>query len=274
MQVAKVEICYTEGGKIYSFSPNGLNLKVGDTVVVDTSRGMEIGYVNSEILFVEEEDLFEPLKNVLRIATEKDIKAKKDNEVKEIEIKEKTEELAGKYNLDMKVINAELNLDRSKVVISFTSDNRVDFRELVKELAGIFKTRIELKQIGSRNETQLLGGLGPCGRQVCCNLFLKDFEHSSIKMAKNQGLSLNPTKISGLCGRLMCCLGYENEVYVEALKVMPKVNSMVITPDGEGQVVYNDLLKKIVQVKFKVGEDNFELKEYPLEQIKQRENKE
>ena len=267
MQVAKVDISYQEGGKVYTFSPNGLKLKVGDVVVVDTVRGNELGYVSSEIEMVDEEMLVDKLKNVLRIATPKDIQAKKENSEKEKEIKEKTEEIATKLDLDMKITNAELNLDRSKVVINFTSDNRVDFRELVKELASIFKTRIELKQIGSRIETQLLGGLGPCGRAVCCNSFLKDFEHSTIKMAKNQGLSLNPTKISGLCGRLMCCLAFENEHYAETLKIMPKVNSMVQTPDGKGQVVYNNLLKKLVQVKFVKG-DEFEIKEFDVKDIK------
>ena len=140
---------------------------------------------------------------------------------------------------------------------------------MVKELAAIFKLRIELKQIGSRVETQLLGGLGPCGRNVCCNLFLKDFDHATIKMAKNRGLSLNPTKISGLCGRLMCCLAYENEHYSETLKLMPKVNSFVMTKQGKGQVVYNDLLRRLVQVKFENGEDNFEIKEFQLADIKQ-----
>lgn len=271
MQIAKVEIKYEEDGKSYSFSPNGLKLKVNDVVVVDTIRGTELGYVCSEITYVDELELTDKLKNVLRIATQKDIAQKKENFEKQKEIKEKTEQLAIKLNLNMKIVSAEMNLDRSKVIISFTSDDRVDFRELVKELASCFKIRIELRQIGSRNETQILGGLGPCGRQVCCNLFLKDFEHSTIKMAKNQGLSLNPASISGLCGRLMCCLAYENEGYVELLKQMPKVNSFVETPDGKGQVVYNNLLKKRVQVKFTKG-DITELKEYEVGQIKFEKN--
>ena len=268
MQIEIVEISYQEGGKVYSFSPNGLNLKVGDVVVVDTSRGNELGYVCSPIKMVEDYEWQDQLKNVLRVATPKDIQAKKDNIEKEREIKEATEEIAAKLNLDMKVTNAELNLDRTKVVINFTADNRVDFRELVKELASQFKTRIELKQIGSRVETQLLGGLGPCGRAVCCNTFLKDFDHSTIKMAKNQGLSLNPTKISGLCGRLMCCLAYENNHYSETLKLMPKVGSTVETKHGKGKVVYNNLLKRIVQVKFETGEDSFEVKDFELSEIK------
>lgn len=268
MQIAKVDISYTEGGKVYSFSPNGLELKVGDVVVVDTVRGNELGYVCSEIQYLDEYEYADQLKNVLRIATEKDKKQKTENIEKEKEIKQKTEELAKKLNLDMKITNAELNLDRTKVVINFTSDNRVDFRELVKQLAIIFKTRIELKQIGSRIETQLLGGLGPCGRAVCCNTFLKDFDHSTIKMAKNQGLSLNPSNISGLCGRLMCCLSYENNHYAETIKLMPKVGSVVETKEGKGKVVYNNLLKRIVEVKFDLGDDNFEVKQFPLSEIK------
>ncbi len=267
MQVEKVEISYTQGGKVYSFSPNGLKLHVGDVVVVDTSRGNELGYVHSEIQLVDGYEYADQLKNVLRIATPGDIKQKEENKQKEIEIKDKTEEIAKRLNLDMKITAAELNLDRSKVVISFTSDNRVDFRELVKELATTFKTRIELRQIGSRVETQVLGGLGPCGRPVCCNTFLQDFDHATIKMAKNQGLSLNPTKISGLCGRLMCCLSYENNHYAETLKVMPKVNKMVETPDGTGKVIYNDLLKRRVTVKFDNG-DVSDVKEYDVEQLK------
>ncbi len=267
MQVEKIEVSYTLGGKAYSFSPNGLKLKVGDMVIVDTSRGNELGYVCSNPIFVDDLELVGNLKNIIRLANENDIKKHKENIEKQKEIVSITEELANSLNLDMKIVGAELDLDRSKVTINFTSDDRVDFRELVKKLALKLKTRIELRQIGARNETQMLGGLGPCGRQVCCNLFLKDFEHSTIKMAKNQGLSLNPTNISGLCGKLKCCLAYENDGYVEILKQMPKVNSIVETPDGEGQVVYNNLLKKLVQVKFTKG-DTTELKEYELDKIK------
>ncbi len=268
MQIAKVDISYVEGGKVYSFSPNNLNLKIGDIVVVDTVRGNELGYVCSEIELVENYEYADQLKNVIRIATEKDKQMKKENIEREKEIKLKTQQVVERLQLDMKITNSELNLDRTKVVINFTSENRVDFRELVKELANMFKIRIELKQIGSRIETQLIGGLGPCGMQICCNRFLKDFEHSTIKMAKNQGLSLNPSKISGLCGRLMCCLSYENDSYNELLKIMPKVGTVVETPKGKGQVVYNNLLKKMVQVKFVFNDDNFEIQEFPLEQIK------
>ena len=268
MQVEIIDISYTDGGKPCSFSPNNLQLKIGDTVVVDTARGNELGHVCSNVKVVENYQYADQLKKVLRLATEKDLQIKAENLLKEKQIKQKTEELALKLNLDMKVTSAELNLERTKVVINFTSDNRVDFRELVKELASTFKIRIELKQIGSRIETQLIGGLGPCGRQICCNLFLKEFEHSTIKMAKNQGISLNPTKINGLCGRLKCCLAYENSHYLETIEKMPKVGSVVETKRGKGQVVYNNLLNSTVQVKFCLGEDSFEIEEYELNEIK------
>ena len=196
----------------------------------------------------------------------KTLSKKKENEKKEKEIKQTAEKLSEELGLDLKVTNAELNLDQSKVVINFTSEGRVDFRELVKKLAAIFRCRIELHQIGGRVEAQLLGGLGPCGREVCCSRFLKDFDHASIKMAKNQGLSLNPSKISGLCGRLMCCLAYENDHYAEVAKKMPKINSMVKTSDGVGKVVYNNLLKQTVDVRFEKGE-SFEIKNFTLDEI-------
>ena len=267
MQITKVDVNYEQGGKPYSFNANRLSLKVGDKVVVDTSRGEELGYVVGITKNFNTDDSANEIKNVLRVATQKDLQNKQENAQKEEEIKIKSEEFANELKLDMKITSAELNLDRSKVVINFTSDNRVDFRELVKMLANTYKMRIELHQIGARVETQVLGGLGPCGLQVCCNRFLKDFDKSTIKMAKNQGLSLNPTKISGLCGRLMCCLAYENNHYAETLKIMPKVNSMVETPNGTGKVIYNDLLRKRVQVKFETN-DTSEVKDYKVEDLK------
>ena len=271
MQIKKIDVSFSSGGRVYSFSPNGLNLCVGDKVIVETVRGNELATLCSDEVLVEETELVEPLKNVVRIATEKDIQTKKENDEKQIEIKSKTEELVQKHNLDMKIVTCELSLDRSKLVISFTSDDRVDFRELVKELASVFKTRIELRQIGNRDEAKAIGGLGPCGRQCCCNLFLNDFEHSTIKMAKVQGLSLNPTKISGLCGKLMCCLAYENQHYSETSKLMPKVGSIVQTPNGSGVVMYNNLLKKLVEVKHMQENGTFDIKAYPLDEIKTKE---
>lgn len=264
MQIDKVDVSYEPNGKIYSFLANKMALKKGDVVVVDTVRGLELAYVVKDVEYIE--NYPHELKKVIRMATDDDIKQNKINIEKQKEIKKTAENLSQSLGLDMKITNAELSLDQSKIVINFTSDNRVDFRELVKKLAAIYRCRIELHQIGQRVETQLLGGLGPCGREVCCSRFLKDFDHATIKMAKNQGLSLNPSKISGLCGRLMCCLAYENEIYAEISKKMPKINSEVKTKDGVGKVVYNNLLKQTVDVKFEKG-DSFEIVNYALDEI-------
>lgn len=271
MQIEKIDVCFNKDGKAYSFATNGHKLQFGQKVIVETVRGLELAIVCSKPELVEEESLNEPLKKVVRKASNKDIEIKQENEKKQVEIKQKTEELVEKHNLYMKIVSCELSFDGTKLVINFTADDRVDFRELVKELASVFKTRIELRQIGNRDEVKVIGGLGPCGRQCCCNLFLNDYEHSTIKMAKVQGLSLNPTKISGLCGRLMCCLAYENEHYSETQKLMPKVNSTVSTPDGKGVVVYNNLLSRRVQVKFTQENGNTEIKEYDISQIKKAE---
>ena len=266
MQIDKVDVSYCAGGKTYSFLANNLPLKKGDAVVVDTSRGSELAYVVKDVEYLENYEYESQLKKVLRLATKEDIEQKQKNLIREKEIQKIAEKFSKELKLDLKITNAELSLDQSKVVINFTSSERVDFRELVKKLAATLKCRIELHQIGQRVETQLLGGLGPCGREVCCSRFLKDFDHATIKMAKNQGLSLNPTKISGLCGRLMCCLAYENDHYSQITEKMPKINSIVTTKDGEGKVVYNNLLKQTVDVKFEHG-DNFEIINYKLEEI-------
>ena len=257
------------------------NISFGDFIVVETSRGIElakcVGFGKKEKKVEEktetefENGIDETKITFVKKATEKEIKTNEANKEFAKEVKIKTKELARKYNLEMKISEVSSTLDKTKVSIFFTAENRVDFRDLVKELAGKFKTRIELRQIGSRDETRAMGGFGPCGKECCCKEFLNEFEHVSIKMAKNQNLSLNPTKISGLCGRLLCCLGYENEHYAETNKLMPKVNSFVITPQGEGKVVYNDLLKRIVQVR--IGdENNFEIKNFELKEIKKKEN--
>lgn len=266
MQVKVIDINLGKSPKNYSFNPNDLNINLGDKVIVETVKGTEFATANSAIYEVDDSTLPEKFAPVLRIATENDKKIKTENTKKEKEILNKTEELVKKYKLEMKITSVEMAFDKSKVMIFFTSDNRVDFRELVKELANIFKTRIELRQIGSRDEVKQVGGLGPCGRVCCCNSFLNEFAHSSIKMAKSQGLSLNPTKISGLCGRLMCCLSYENEHYNETIKKMPKVGSFVETPNGKGVVVFNNILKEIVQVKHMNG-DTFEVKDYALKEV-------
>ena len=199
---------------------------------------------------------------------DKDLQTKANLEKKQKEILLQTKKLINKHNLEMDLIGVECAFDSSKIIFIYTAEGRVDFRELIKELASIYKSKIELRQVGIRDEAKIVGGLGPCGREVCCKNFLQDFEKVSIKMAKNQNLSLNPTNISGLCGRLMCCLSYENEYYAETIKLMPKVNSKVLTPDGEGIVVYNDLLKKIVSVKFVSKDDETKIIDYDLSNIK------
>ena len=267
MQIKEVGINFEGQPKIYSFNPAGLNLKLGDYVVVDTARGLELGKVATPIKEEEVKEGNEPLKKVIRFATEEDIKAKGNNVLEAKKDKTRIIEIVNDFKLDMKIVSVELTLDKSKMLINFTSENRVDFRELVKTLASEFKTRIELRQIGPRDEVKILGGLGPCGRPCCCTKNTGDFEHVSIKMAKNQGLSLNPSNISGLCGRLMCCLSYENKHYAEALKLMPKVGSEVKTPDGVGTVLYNNLLKRTVEVKFEDDKKEYAVSELEFNKI-------
>ena len=263
MQVNEVGISFESQPKIYSFDSNGYQLNVGDYVVVDTARGVELGKVATPIKTINLDETKEPLKKIIRVADKEDIEKKQKN-LKDAKLaKSKIIDIIKNFQLEMKIVSVEYTLDGTKMLINFTSENRVDFRDLVKTLASEFKTRIELRQIGPRDEVKILGGMGPCGRPCCCTKNTGDFEHVSIKMAKNQGLSLNPTNISGLCGRLLCCLAYENEHYVETLKLMPKINSEVTTPDGNGIVLYNDLLKRTVTVKF-----DDDKKEYNISQIK------
>lgn len=261
-----VGIKFRETGKAYSFDPNGLKLDAGDKVVVDSASMLCIGEV-AFLKDIDENSLSEPLKKVLRKATEEDIK--KQTELKEkaakdiFLVREKVRELG----LEMKIVSAEYSLDASKIVIEFSAEERVDFRDLLKELASALKVRIELHQVGQRDEVKIKGGLGPCGEICCCARFLKDFEHVTVKMAKNQGLSLSPTKISGLCGRLMCCLAYENKAYEEVLKRMPKVNNKITCPKGEGIVVYNDILRERVSVKVQSGDDSFTVYDFTLAEL-------
>lgn len=268
MQIKEVKVCFEDNSKSYSFDCGNVYVKMGDKVVVDTARGEEVGTICSKVKKVSEEEIKFPLKKVLRIATEEDINKKKSNEAKSKEIKEECQKVANNLKLEMKVISSSVNLESSKVVICFTSSDRVDFRELVKELANKYKMRIELRQVDAREETKILGGLGPCGRECCCSNFLKEAEHSSIKMAKIQGISLNPSSISGLCGKLKCCFAYENEYYSEAFKKMPKLNTEVDTKDGKGLVIYNNLLKQVVSVKYIKSDGAQEIKEYNLADIK------
>lgn len=266
MQVKEVKVKFSENGKEYSFDCSDVFVKLNDKVIVETVRGLEMGTICSRVQVKEINDE-EPLKKVVRLATTKDMQTKEDNKEKEDEIVKESEKMAHELRLDMKIVSAEISLDGSKVLISFTADERVDFRELIKQMASKFKMRIELRQIDAREETRIIGGLGPCGKECCCKQFLNGFEHSSIKMAKTQGLSLNPSNISGLCGKLKCCLSYENEYYSEVSKLMPKINTEVITPDGKGLVVYNNLLKQVVSVKFLNADGSQNIREYSLEQI-------
>lgn len=268
MQIKEVKVCFEENGKGYSFDCSDVYVKMGDRVVVDTVRGLEIGTICSKVKIKEIASGDQELKKVLRIATQDDLTKKENNCEKEEEIKNICQDYANALKLNMKVVSADLNLDCTKVIICFTADDRVDFRELVKQLAGKFKMRIELKQIDAREETKILGGLGPCGRECCCSKFLSDAEHCSIKMAKMQGISLNPNNISGLCGKLKCCFAYENEHYCEVFKKMPKLNTEVLTPDGRGLVINNNILKQAVSVKFINTDGSVIFKEYALEQIK------
>lgn len=262
-----VGVRFQKAGKIYYFDPKDLKLKINDSVVVENSRGIELGFVAENIKEIEESELTEELMPVVRIANKKDLSNYEKNNEKSIEALSKAKELVNKYNLQMKLVDAEYTLDGSKVVINFTCEDRVDFRDLVKDLASILKTRIELRQIGIRDQAKIVGAIGNCGKECCCKMYLSDFDKVSIKMAKTQNLSLNPTKISGVCGRLMCCLSYENEYYSEVVTKMPKLNNKVKTKDGIGTVVYNDILKEKVNVKF-VSDDNVKIVTYGIDEIK------
>lgn len=236
-------------GKIYYFSPNGLKIENGSNVIVETARGVECGEVVIANKMVEDEEILSPLKPVIRTATQEDLKIVEDNRKKEKDAFRICEEKILKHKLDMKLVDVECTFDNNKLLFYFTSENRVDFRELVKDLASVFRTRIELRQIGVRDEAKMLGGLGICGRPFCCKTFLGEFQPVSIKMAKEQSLSLNPTKISGTCGRLMCCLKYEQDSYEELLKVTPKVGAYVETAEGKGYVTEVNLLTGKLMVK-------------------------
>lgn len=229
-------------GKVYYFDPNGLELSNNQKVIVETARGVECGEVVLPNREVDDNDIVAPLKPVMRVATERDLEIVKENEQKEKDAFAICLEKIEKHNLTMKLVDVEYTFDNNKILFYFTADGRVDFRELVKDLASVFRTRIELRQIGVRDESKMLGGLGVCGRPFCCSTFLGEFQPVSIKMAKEQSLSLNPTKISGTCGRLMCCLKYEQDVYDELLKITPKVGALVKTADGKGIVVDSNLL--------------------------------
>lgn len=263
-----VGIKFKNTNKVYYFDPKNIEFKEGDGVIVETARGLEYATCTITNKDVDEKEIVQPLKPVLRKATEDDLKTlEKNQHDKEHALKIIREKVA-EMNIDMKLVDAEYTFDRSKLIFYFTADGRVDFRELVRVLASIFKVRIELRQIYERDDTKMRGALAPCGRPCCCTTHLPDFEKVSIKMAKVQGLSLNPQKISGVCGRLMCCLKYENAYYSEVYKLMPKVGSKVHTPDGEGTVESNDLIKQTARVKVMLKDGSFDVKTYALDDMK------
>lgn len=243
-----VGVRFKEVGKVYYFDPDGYSLKKGDRVIVETARGVECGEIAMDNREVDDSEIVKPLKKLLRIATEDDLKKVEENKEKEKKAFEICEKKIIKHNIDMKLVDVEYTFDNSKILFYFTADGRVDFRELVKDLASVFHTRIELRQIGVRDESKMLGGIGVCGRPFCCGSFLGDFQPVTVKMAKEQGLSLNPTKISGVCGRLMCCLKYEQDAYEHLLRITPKVGAIVETPEGRGRVVDVNLLRGNLKV--------------------------
>lgn len=263
-----IGVRFRNSGKVYYFSPKKEKFKKGEGVVVETARGVEYGVVSIANCEVDDSKIIQPLKSVIRKATEKDTAKHLAFFEKIPETKKKVEEKIIERKLKMKLIDIEYTFDGGKVVIYFTAAGRIDFRDLVKDLAQEFHIRIELRQVGIRDETRILGGIAPCGRVCCCAGCLPDFKKVTIKMAKVQGLSLNPGKISGLCGRLMCCLEYENEYYSEAYKKMPKLGSTVSTPDGKGIVIGNNMLKFLVKVKIESGDGSLLYKEFPLSDIK------
>ena len=263
-----IGVKFRDNGKTYYFNPKGLNINQDDCVIVETIRGLEFGKVTLVNKEVDEETFQNPLKDVIRVATKEDFKKNEENKEKSKSALETCIKKAKEHELDMKFIDAEYTFDNSKVIFYFSAEGRIDFRELVKDLAAIFKTRIELRQIGVRDESKMLGGLGHCGREFCCHGFLCDFQPVSIKMAKDQGLSLNPTKISGACGRLMCCLSYEQCGYEEKLKRVPKVGSLVSTEKGEGIVASANVLKEEVSVKLTGNDEDVDLEVFKASDVK------
>ena len=263
-----IGVRFRTAGKIYFFDPLNFEIKRGDHVIVETARGIEFGTVMTGVTEVEDEKVVQPLKPVIRIANQRDIEQEANNKIKEKEAFRVCLEKIRKHELEMKLIDAEYTFDNNKVLFYFTADGRIDFRELVKDLAGVFKTRIELRQIGVRDETKIVGGIGICGRPLCCHSYLSDFIPVSIKMAKEQNLSLNPTKISGVCGRLMCCLKNEEETYEELNRRLPGIGDYVTTEDGlKGEVQSVNVLRQLVKVVVDV-DDEKEIREYKVEQLR------
>lgn len=263
-----IGIRFRKAGKVYYFSPGENEIKTGDHVIVETARGVEYGYVVLGTHEVDDKKVIQPLKSVIRMATPADEETERRNKEKEKEAFKVCVEKIKKHNLSMKLIDTEYTFDNNKVLFYFTADGRIDFRELVKDLASVFKTRIELRQIGVRDETKILGGIGICGRPLCCHTYLSEFAPVSIKMAKEQNLSLNPTKISGVCGRLMCCLKNEQETYEYLNRKLPGVGDIVTLPDGmKGEVSGVNVLRQLVKVLVDVNDEK-EMRECPVEELK------
>ena len=264
-----IGVRFRNAGKIYYFSPGNMEIKTGDHVIVETARGIEYGYVVLGSRDVEESKVIQPLKSVIRMATKDDKTKEQLNRKKEKDAFKICQEKIRKHNLEMKLIDVEYTFDNNKILFYFTADGRIDFRELVKDLASVFKTRIELRQVGVRDETKIVGGVGICGRALCCHSYLTEFIPVSIKMAKEQNLSLNPTKISGVCGRLMCCLKNEEETYEYLNSKLPGIGDYVTTDDGlRGEVQSVNVLRQLVKVIVVVEKDEKEIREYKVEQLK------
>lgn len=264
-----IGVRFRQAGKIYYFSPGKYQIKKGDRVIVETARGIEYGTVVLGVKDVKDEEINQPLKSVIRMATEEDKHTEDKNREKEKEAFQICQEKIRKHNLEMKLINAEYTFDGNKVLFYFTADGRVDFRELVKDLAAVFRTRIELRQIGVRDETKIRGGIGICGRPLCCHTYLSEFAPVSIKMAKEQNLSLNPTKISGVCGRLMCCLTNEQETYEVLNSKLPAIGDTVTTPEGlKGEVQSVSVLRQLVRVVVNLDGDEKEVREYRVKELR------
>jgi cell fate regulator YaaT (PSP1 superfamily) len=261
-----IGVRFKNAGKLYFFHPGALWPSAGDYVIVETARGVEFGEVVTGVREIDDDQIIAPLKQVIRVASAEDIQHAHDNDKNEKEAYSVCQRKITEHKLDMKLVSVEYTFDNSKILFYFTANGRVDFRSLVKDLASVFKTRIELRQIGVRDEAKMLGGLGPCGRPICCGSFLGDFQPVSIKMAKEQNLSLNPTKISGVCGRLMCCLKYEQDNYEQTRKQMPKIGKEVIVPDGRGVVWDINVIKETVRVRVQKG-DSSELKDYAMADV-------
>ena len=265
--VKVVGVKFKDTGKAYFFAPGKHNPEVGEEVIVETSRGLEFGKVSMSVREITEEEIVSPLKQIVRIATDNDKAQVQKNKKKEQEAFGICEEKIAAHNLDMKLVDVEYTFDGNKILFYFTAEGRVDFRELVKDLAAVFRTRIELRQIGIRDEAKMLGGIGICGRSLCCSTYLDGFHPVSIKLAKEQGLSLNPTKISGNCGRLMCCLKYEQNCYDEFSKIAPSVGAVVSTPNGKGIVQSTTILKGIAKVKLE-GDGEAQVQDFSFHDLK------